>query len=168
MAALPADELPELMLEIANIAIKRTTRCLIKWQLHTMTSPSVAATTRCADIDFERRLWTIPAERMKKRRPHTIPLSDQALALLEALSPRAAIVNTCSRQIETRVPTPTARPHGLPGPSGQQRHALNGQQHLEYKRGWDPELVEFALPMSTSMKFEAPTAGRTTLSADAR
>jgi hypothetical protein len=74
MAALPPEELPELMLEIANASIKRTTRCLIEWQLHTMTRPAEAATTRWADIDFERRVWTIPPERMKKRRPHSIPV----------------------------------------------------------------------------------------------
>jgi len=60
MAALPPEELPELMLEIANASIKRTTRCLIEWQLHTMTRPAEAATTRWIDIDFERRVWTIP------------------------------------------------------------------------------------------------------------
>jgi hypothetical protein len=46
MAALPPEELPKLMLEIANTAIKRTTRCLIERQLHTMTRPAEAATTR--------------------------------------------------------------------------------------------------------------------------
>nr|BFE91582.1 hypothetical protein GCM10020185_21180 [Pseudomonas brassicacearum subsp. brassicacearum] len=66
MAALPPDELPELMMEIANASIKRTTRCLIEWQLHTMTRPAEAATTRWADIDFDKRIWTIPPERMKK------------------------------------------------------------------------------------------------------
>jgi len=85
MAALPPDELPELMMEIANTSIKRTTRCLIEWQLHTMTRPTEAATTRWADIDFDKRIWTIPAERMKKRRPHTIPLTEHALSLLEML-----------------------------------------------------------------------------------
>lgn len=40
------------MLEIANASIKRTTRCLIEWQLHTMTRPAEAATTRWADIDL--------------------------------------------------------------------------------------------------------------------
>ncbi|WP_163019162.1 tyrosine-type recombinase/integrase, partial [Pseudomonas viridiflava] len=73
MAALAPDELPELMMEIANASIKRTTRCLIEWQLHTMTRPSEAATTRWADIDFDKRIWTIPAKKMKKRRPHIIP-----------------------------------------------------------------------------------------------
>jgi len=85
MAVLPSEQLPELMLEMANARIKRTTRCLIEWQLHTMTRPAEAATTRWADIDFERRVWTIPPERMKKRRPHSIPLSDHAVALLESL-----------------------------------------------------------------------------------
>ena len=46
MAALKPDELPELMIAIANASIKRTTRCLIEWQLHTMTRPSEAAGTR--------------------------------------------------------------------------------------------------------------------------
>jgi len=62
MSALHPDELPELMLEIANAAIKRTTRCLIEWQLHTMTRPSAAATTRRADINFDKRIC--PPERM--------------------------------------------------------------------------------------------------------
>lgn len=89
MAALAPDELPELMLEIANASIKRITRCLIEWQLHTMTRPAEAATTRWVDIDFDKRIWTIPPERMKKRRPHTIPLTEQALALLETLKPHS-------------------------------------------------------------------------------
>src|SRR5690606_9590095 len=37
MAALSPDELPELMVALANASIKRTTRALIEWQLHTMT-----------------------------------------------------------------------------------------------------------------------------------
>ena len=77
------------MIEIANASIKRITRCLIEWQLHTMTRPAEAATTRWIDIDFDKRIWTIPPERMKKRRPHTTPLTEQALALLETLKPHS-------------------------------------------------------------------------------
>ena len=35
------------------------------------------------DIDFEKGIWQIPAERMKMRRPHVVPLSSQVKALLE-------------------------------------------------------------------------------------
>jgi len=37
------------------------------------------------EIDLNARVWTIPAERMKAGKPHRVPLSDQAVALLESL-----------------------------------------------------------------------------------
>jgi len=37
---------------------------------------------RWDEIDIAERLWTVPAERMKSRREHRIPLSDRALAIL--------------------------------------------------------------------------------------
>ncbi len=43
MPALPPEGLPDLMLAIANASIKRITRCLIEWQLHTMTRPAETA-----------------------------------------------------------------------------------------------------------------------------
>jgi len=38
-----------------------------------------------AEFDTVGKLWTIPAERMKAKREHQVPLSDAALALLESL-----------------------------------------------------------------------------------
>jgi integrase len=35
------------------------------------------------EIDFENRVWTIPAQRMKKRKQHRVPLSDRAMELLK-------------------------------------------------------------------------------------
>lgn len=87
MAALKPAELPELMGAIANASIKRTTRCLIEWQLHTMTRPSEASSAKWAEINWEEKVWSIPAERMKKRREHRIPLTDQMLELLEVIKP---------------------------------------------------------------------------------
>ncbi|ENM6633868.1 tyrosine-type recombinase/integrase [Vibrio vulnificus] len=87
MAALTPAELPELMGALANASIKRTTRCLIEWQLHTMTRPAEASGARWNEINWEEKIWTIPAERMKKRREHRIPLTEQMLALLEVMKP---------------------------------------------------------------------------------
>ncbi len=87
MAALAPAELPELIEAIANANIKRTTRCLLEWQLHTMTRPSEASGARWDEIDWEEKVWTIPAERMKKRREHRIPLTEQMLAILEVIRP---------------------------------------------------------------------------------
>ncbi|HIF9379198.1 TPA: integrase domain-containing protein [Photobacterium damselae] len=87
MAALTPAELPELMGAIANANIKRTTRCLIEWQLHTMARPSEASGARWEEIDWNEKVWIIPAERMKKRRGHRIPLTEQMLELLEVIKP---------------------------------------------------------------------------------
>ena len=39
------------------------------------------------EFDFEEAVWSIPAEKMKMRKPHNVPLPAQALALLEELRP---------------------------------------------------------------------------------
>lgn len=37
------------------------------------------------EIDFDKSLWSIPAERMKMKRPHLVPLSREAIAILREL-----------------------------------------------------------------------------------
>jgi integrase len=48
-----------------------------------------------SEIDLEAKLWTIPADRMKGRRQHRVPLSDRALEILAEL-PRDPETPTCS------------------------------------------------------------------------
>ena len=83
---LPPNELPSLMSALQNANIRITTRSLILWQLHTMTRPSEAAGARWDEIDMQEALWCIPAERMKKRRDHIVPLSLQVMKILERMS----------------------------------------------------------------------------------
>ena len=151
MAALAPDELKELMVAIANASIKRTTRCLIEWQLHTMTRPAEAATTCWADIDFEKRIWTIPAERMKKRRIHIVPLTDQALALLEAIKPYSGhreYVFPADRNPRTHCNSQTAN-MALKRMGFEGRLVSHGMRSMASttlnEHGWDPELIEVAL-----------------------
>jgi integrase len=40
---------------------------------------------RWEEIDFEIKVWTVPAERMKGGREHRVPLSDRAMAILAEL-----------------------------------------------------------------------------------
>ena len=87
MPTLTPERLPELMQALNTANIKITTRCLIEWQLHTITRPNEAAGTRWDEIDFDKALWVIPATRMKKRQSHSIPLVPQALSLLEVMKP---------------------------------------------------------------------------------
>ncbi len=83
------EKLPELIKKMEYSNITLTTKCLIKWQLHTMVRPGEAAGARWEEIDFKDAVWRIPEKRMKKRKSHAVPLSKQALFLLEVMKPIA-------------------------------------------------------------------------------
>ncbi len=87
MASIKPNELGKLMSDISYASIKLVTRCLLEWQLHTMTRPSESAKAQWSEIDFENKLWIIPAERMKMRLEHKVPLSPQTIEILERLKP---------------------------------------------------------------------------------
>ena len=87
LPSIKPNELPELMAAIKGASIRPTTRALMLWQLHTMIRPSEAAGARWDEIDLNEQIWIIPPERMKRRREHVVPLTAQALALLETMRP---------------------------------------------------------------------------------
>ena len=90
MPTLRPEELPKLMRSLVMSNLSVSTRCLIEWQLLTLVRPSEASGARWAEIDLDAKLWTIPAERMKARREHIVPLSQQALDILELMKPISA------------------------------------------------------------------------------
>lgn len=52
---------------------------------HVLLRPGELRQAEWADIDFEEAIWFIPAERMKMRRPHRVPLSRQVIDMLREL-----------------------------------------------------------------------------------
>ncbi|WP_421105786.1 integrase domain-containing protein [Serratia marcescens] len=87
MPTIRPEELPKLMRTISMSNLSIPTRCLLEWQLLTLIRPAEASATAWAEIDIEKKEWCIPAERMKAKRDHIVPLSDQALEILEIMHP---------------------------------------------------------------------------------
>ncbi|MEJ7928089.1 integrase arm-type DNA-binding domain-containing protein [Sphingobium sp. AN641] len=52
---------------------------------HLFVRPGELRKAEWEEIDMHDAIWSLPAEKMKMRRPHRVPLSQQALALLEEL-----------------------------------------------------------------------------------
>ena len=143
--------LPDLMKALSIASIKITTRCLIEWQLHTMIRPGEAAGTRWSEIDWKQKTWSIPAERMKKKRAHTIPLSPQAIALLEVMQPisgRSEFVFPSDRNPRTHTHVQTAN-MALKRMGFEKQLVAHGLRALAStslnEQGFDPELIEAAL-----------------------
>ncbi len=81
--AMPYEDLPAFMAELrANGSLSALA---LQFLILTATRTSEALKARWEEIDLETRTWTVPASRMKTGREHRVPLSDAALAVLEAL-----------------------------------------------------------------------------------
>ena len=52
------------------------------------------------EIDFDNRMWVVPAERMKAAREHRVPLSDQALAIISRQARLNDLVFPASRGVQ--------------------------------------------------------------------
>lgn len=79
------EELPDFLKTLNGAGITTTTRCLIEWLLHTMARPGEGAGASWDEIDNEKKCWVIPAERMKMKRDHIVPLTAQTIAILETM-----------------------------------------------------------------------------------
>lgn len=85
MARIDARELPALLRSIEVYEGRQLTRLAIKLMALTFVRTSELIGARWEEVDLEASRWSIPAARMKMRTPHFVPLSRQAVEVLELL-----------------------------------------------------------------------------------
>ncbi len=64
-----------------------TTKIAVRLLLLTFVRKSELVQATWDEIELDNAIWTIPKERMKMKRPHIVPLSRQAIELLQTLKP---------------------------------------------------------------------------------
>ncbi len=84
-ARIDARELPDLLRKIEGYQGTPATRMAIKLLALTFVRTSELIEARWDEFDLEAGQWRIPAERMKMRTPHIVPLSSQAVQILQIL-----------------------------------------------------------------------------------
>lgn len=84
-AHVTAQELPALLRAIRAYPHAHDVRLGLRLLMLTGARPSKLREARWDEFDTKAALWVVPADRMKKRRVHTVPLSRQALEALEQL-----------------------------------------------------------------------------------
>jgi integrase len=87
MARVNAAELPALLRAIEVYRGKVVTRLAMKLMALTFVRTSELIGARWDEFDLEAKRWNIPAERMKMKTPHIVPLATQTIELLELLRP---------------------------------------------------------------------------------
>jgi integrase len=82
---LPATEFPELLRKIESYDGALTTRFALRLMALTFVRTSELIGARWNEFDLTAAEWRIPAERMKMKTPHIVPLATQAVETLERL-----------------------------------------------------------------------------------
>lgn len=80
--ALPYRDVASTLARLDAGAAGMTTKLCLRFLVLTAARSGEARCATWAEIDMDRATWTIPAERMKARAEHRVPLSDAALAVL--------------------------------------------------------------------------------------
>lgn len=80
-AALPWQQLPAFMIELRKQA--GVSALALQFVILTAARSGEVRGMTWAEVDIDQRVWLVPADRMKARREHRVPLSDQAIKVLK-------------------------------------------------------------------------------------
>jgi len=85
--SLPRTELPKFLKRLNTYDGLIQTRLALRLLVLTFVRPGELRGARWEEFDLDAKQWRIPAERMKMKSEHLVPLSKQAIALLNELKP---------------------------------------------------------------------------------
>ncbi|AMG98905.1 MAG: tyrosine-type recombinase/integrase [Enterobacter asburiae] len=80
-----ADELPDFLQALATYSGSPITRLATRILMLTGVRTIELRMAEWKEFDFDKRVWEVPVERMKMRRPHLVPLSDQVMVSLREI-----------------------------------------------------------------------------------
>ncbi|EHC45203.1 Phage integrase, partial [Salmonella enterica subsp. enterica serovar Alachua str. R6-377] len=82
---LKADEIPDFLRALEGYSGSKLVQIATKLLMITGVGTIELRAALWQEFDLDNAIWEIPAERMKMRRPHLVPLSSQAVDLLNEL-----------------------------------------------------------------------------------
>jgi len=83
--ALSSEEIGKLLRAIYQSSMRRAHKLALHLLILCMVRKSELIEAKWEELDLEKAEWAIPGERMKKDKPHLVPLSRQAVAMFEEL-----------------------------------------------------------------------------------
>lgn len=82
--AMPWRDIPEFLQKHLRQSFRpEVTRTLLEFVILTASRSGEARGMTWSEVDLQKKVWTIPAERMKAKFPHRVPLSPRAMAIIE-------------------------------------------------------------------------------------
>jgi integrase len=108
-AALPFADLPDFMKRLAGVG--GVAARALEFTILTVARTGEALGADWSEFDLDRKIWTVPAGRMKGQKEHRVPLTAPAIAILDAMWARWVEVEARRWRGKTPGPAPV-RPTG--------------------------------------------------------
>jgi integrase len=129
-----------------------TIRAALQILALTMTRPGDVRGMRRPEIDFEKAIWRIPAERMKMRRPHEVSLSRQAVEVLRDIWPLSdhgdlvlPSIRSAQRPLSENAMNSALRRMGYLSEEMTAHGFRSAASTILNERGYNPDVIEAAL-----------------------
>ena len=124
----------------------------LKLSPHLFQRPGEIRAMRWDELDLDRAKWVIPAERTKMRRPHEVPLSRQAIEIIESMRPITGIAdfvfhafNSRTKPISENTVNGALRRLGYQGVMTAHGFRSTASSLLNESERWSPDVIESAL-----------------------
>jgi integrase len=145
-------ELGALMLSIDEYTGWPTVKAAMKFLALTMARPTEVRLMRRSEIIWPKSTWRIPPERMKMGRPHDVPLSRQALAVLrdiwEVSEGQQLVfrsVRSAQKPLSENAINSALRRMGYRSQEMCSHGFRSSASTILNERGYDPDVIEAAL-----------------------
>jgi integrase len=100
-AALPYEEMPAFMEALRKRQDRSVGALCLEFCILTCARSGEGFGAKWEEIDFDKSIWTVPAERMKGGRKHEVPLSNRALEILSLQRQHSVVTNATSSFVFT-------------------------------------------------------------------
>jgi integrase len=151
----------ELFLLIDGYQGQPATRAALMLLALTFTRPGELRQAQWSEFDLDAAMWVIPAARMKGRKEHLVPLSTQALDVLQTLHPLTGRQPLVFPSLRPRRPLSdntlalAVRSMGIP-PTEHVPHGFRSSaSSLLHEAGFDSQVIELQLAHSDKNKVRA-------------
>lgn len=161
--AVPWEEVPQLI-EMLSTKAPTTARDALAFLILTAARSGEVRGAIWEEIDLEKKLWVVPAERMKAKRAHVVPLSEKAMEILArrqelCSDSRLVFPSRSDRPMSDMTITKILRDAKV-GSDTQGRFATAHGFRSSFRdwaadHGYDSDLAEFALAHTLSSSTKA-------------
>lgn len=158
--ALSYQDLPGFVAGLRYAKTAETIRLALEFLILTAARSGEVRGAAPAEFDLDAKLWTIPAERMKAKREHVVPLCDRAVAIVRSsrkLSPASQLVfpsrHLKNKQLSDMTLTMLLRRMGLRATAHGFRSTF--RDWCSEETNFQSEVAEMALAHVISNKVEA-------------